>query len=159
MLGVPFAHRAIEPVGADHQVGIGVRGGISHLGPDLDAHAQLLAATSQHAQQRLPRQTAEAVAARGDHEAAVVDVDIVPVREVAGHRVVRVGIGSREVVLRRVGKNDAEPKCVLEPIALEDRDVVLGMGLLHQDAEVQRRGPAADRDDPHLMSCPAMMSC
>ena len=159
MFAVPLPHRAVKPVRADHEVGVRVHRRVGHLGADLDAHSQLLAAPSQHAEQCLARQAAEAVAARGDNESAIVDIDVVPVGEVARHRVVGLGIGRGQIILRRVGEHDAKPEGVLEPIALEDRDLVPGICFFHQDPEVQRRGSAADRDDSHLTSCPAMMRC
>src|SRR6266853_3155344 len=89
---------------------------------------------------------------------AIVNVDIVPMKELARQGVIRRRIRRREIVLRRIGKDDAKTERILEAVPLEDPNLVFRIGLFHQDAEVQRRGPAADRDDSHLTSCPAMMS-
>ena len=159
VIGIGRADDAVEAIGGDDEIGVGVGPGIDHLRADLEADPQRPAPDSEHLEQRLAREPAEPVSSGGDHEAAVVDVDVVPVREVAGHRVVRLGIGRGEVVLRRVGEDDAEAERILEPVALENGDLVAGMRLLHQDAEIEGRGPAPDADDLHLMSCPAIIRC
>src|SRR2546426_11713565 len=73
VFGVSLAHRAVESVGAENQVGIAVDGRVFDVGPQLDAHAQLLAALGQIGKQLLPGQSAEAVTARSDDVTAIVN--------------------------------------------------------------------------------------
>ena len=160
VLGVALSHDAVETVRADDEIGVvPVDVGVLHVGSDLDANAQLLAALTQVREQLAARQPAESVAPRTNHVAAAVNADVVPMEKLARQGVIRLGVRGREVVLRRVGEDHAESERVVEPVALEDRNLVSGIGFLHQDPEVQRGRSAADRDDLHLMSCPAMMRC
>src|SRR5712691_11083402 len=69
MLGVPFPHRAIEPIRADHEVGVDVYLGILHILANLHAHSQRLAMLSQHRYEFATRYPTEPKAARRDHEA------------------------------------------------------------------------------------------
>ena len=57
------------------------------------------------------------------------------------------GSASAEIVQGGVGEHDPEAEGVVRAIALDDGDLVPGIGPLHQDCEVQARCPAADRDD------------
>jgi hypothetical protein len=89
------------------------------------------------------------VAGRRQHLTAIVDVDVVPVRERLRDGGVALGIGLLEVVERRVGEDDAEAERVVRAVPLHDDDVVRRVGLLHEDPEVQPGRPAADRHDTH----------
>ena len=53
-----------------------------------------------------------------------------------------------EVLEGRVGEDDAEAERVVGAVALDDGDVVRGIGLLHEDREVEAGRTAADADDP-----------
>src|SRR2546427_6675136 len=59
-----------------------------------------------------------------------------------------------EGVERGVGEDHPEAEGVVGPVALDDGDVVAGIGLLHQQGEVEPGRTAADRDDPHASIVP-----
>ena len=85
--------------------------------------------------------------------------------EGSGHLFVRRPVGRGEVLQRGVGKDDPEAEGGVEGVPLQHADVVRRIGALHEDGEVQARGPAADAHDPHgllpaaLISCAATMRC
>src|SRR5437773_2189557 len=82
-----------------------------------------------------------------------------------GHLFVRAAVGLGEIHLGRVGEDHAEAEGGLQTVALEHPYLSRGIGLLHEDREVQARGPAPDAGDLHapcsaaLISRPAMMRC
>jgi predicted DsbA family dithiol-disulfide isomerase len=83
---------------------------------------ELAAALLQDAEQPLALDAAEAVAARARHRAAVMDVDVVPVVEIAGDRGVRGLIRGAEVLHRAVREHDAPAEGVVRAVALVDFD-------------------------------------
>ncbi len=164
-IGELCAHDAVEAVGGDHEVGSQERADVRDLRADLEAYPQPFGAASQDREQRPPRQPAEPVPRRRDHRAVEVDVDVVPMMELPGHLVVGLAIRFREMVLRGVGEDDAEPERGLERVPLDYRDVVRGIRPLHLEGEVEPGRPAAHHDDPHAAPpacfnrCPATMRC
>src|SRR5207244_11462511 len=100
-----------------------------------------------------------------DYRTSEMDVDVGPMMELPDHLVVGLAIGLREVVLSRVGEDDAEPERGLQGVPLDHRHVVRGIRQLHLDREVQSGRPAAHDDDLHrtpsacFSSCPATMRC
>ena len=157
LLGVTTADDAVDAVGADHQIRVEVGRGIADLRLEREPHPELGAATLQDVEQALARDAGEAVAPRGQHLAPVVDVDGIPVSEAAGDLDVALAIGLGEALERRVGEDDPEPERIVGPVPLDDREVVAGVRLLHEQAEVEPGRTAADRDDPHCLdSRPAL---
>src|SRR5262249_40641481 len=102
-----------------------------------------------HAKQCVAAHAAEAVPGGRDPLAAIMDLDIVPVHEVATECAVCLRIRVRDSGHRRIGEDDAEPERLVAWIALDHADLVAWVGLLHQHGEIQPAGPAADADDPH----------
>jgi hypothetical protein len=84
---------------------------------------------------------------------AVVDIDIVPVREGAGDLGVRLAVGLREVVQGRVGEDHAESEGVVGTVPLHHGDVVRGIGLLEEDRQVEAGRSRTDGDDLHGSDC------
>ena len=77
--------RAVDPVGADDQVGVrGARAAASAL--KRSSHAERGGALLQRVEQRAPAERREAVAAGGDDLALVVDVDLGPAGELRRER-------------------------------------------------------------------------
>ena len=137
---------AVDAVGGDDQVRIGPRRQIRHLAPEAEAYAQVGAPSLEEVEQSLAGHPGEAVAGGGQYLAPIVDVDVVPVGEAPDDGVVGLGIGVGEAVERGVREHHAEAEGVVGAVALEDRHVVAGIGLLHQEGQVQPRRSAADAD-------------
>ena len=154
VLGVERAHRAVHAVGRQDQVGVGVRREVGDLDLELELHAEVRATPLQEVEERLPGHPREAVPGRGHDRAAVVDLDVVPVGERADDLLVGLAVGLRESLEGRVGEHHAESEGVVRAVPLEDGDVVLGVGLLHERGEVESRRPAADADDLHRRASP-----
>ena len=91
----------------------------------------------------------EAVAGGADHAPFDVDVDVVPMRECARDLGLGLRVGAGQILERPIGEDDAPAEGVGGPVALEDRDFVAPVLLLHQDREVEAGGPAADDGNPH----------
>ncbi len=120
---------------------------IVHLGLEAHIHPEALGALLEDVEQRLAGESGEAVAARGQDLSLVVDLDVVPVREALGDGLVALAVGLGEVMHGGVGEDHAEAKGVVAAVALEDGDLVGGIGLLQQDGQVQPSRPAADAND------------
>ena len=71
--------------------------------------------------------------------------------EGARDRALGVGIRLREVGEGRIGEDDPEAEGIVGPVALDHRDVVGGVGLLHEQGEVEPRRTGADADDLHAV--------
>ena len=65
----------------------------------------------------------------------------------------RNGVSFQKIVQGGVGKDDPEAEGVVRSVALDDGDLVPGIGPLHQNREVQASRTAADRDDLHACDC------
>ena len=89
------------------------------------------------------------MARRSDDLSVVVNVDVVPVGEVAGDALVGWRIGLGECIQSLIGEHHAEPERVVRTVALDDRDLVRRVGLLHQDGEKKSRRPSTDTHDSH----------
>ena len=139
---VARAHRAVHAVGREDQVGV-ARTARGRRPRALNRAARRARAqrSLQDVEQRLPRQAREAVPGRGTISPLIVDLDVVPVGERAADRLVGLAVGLREALQRRVGEDHAPAEGVVRAVALEDGDLVRGVGLLHEEREVQARGP------------------
>jgi len=89
--------------------------------------------------------------AGGAHAAALEEhLDVVPVveriaNERGGGRVGRLQVGQR-----LVGQHHAPAEGVERSVALDHRDAVGGVLLLHQQGEIETGGPAANAEDVHV---------
>jgi hypothetical protein len=119
------------------------------LGLELQLHAQFFAARLQDVEQLLAPDADEAVAAAAQRAALELELDVVPVVE----GLLDGGSGGRvplaHVVHRLVGEHHAPAEGVVGLVALDDRDVVARVQLLHQQPEVQPGRAAPDADDLH----------
>src|SRR5690606_24825686 len=127
------------------------------LVPDVDA--QLGAAALQDLQQRQASDAGEAVPGRLQQVALVLDVDVVPVREVGRDVAMRRLVGGEQVAERLVGQHDAEAERVVGAVALDDVDARAREGLLQQDRGIQAGGSSADDVDAHEVSILATRGC
>ncbi len=144
---VALARAAVDAIGGDDQVGVGEGRVVLHLVLEVMHDPEVPAPLLEETEQALPLDAAEAVAAGRGRRAAVVDVDVVPVVEAAGDRLVRGRVGGPEVLHRAVGEHDAPAEGVVRPVALVDLHPGPRRGLAEQQRGVQARRPAAHADD------------
>ena len=143
------AHLGVDPVAGDDEVGVGVvLVGIRVL-LEHQLHVQLLATRLQNVEQLLPADAHEAVAARSDGSALEQKLDIVPVIEGLLDLIGRHVVPLAHVVHGGIGEHDAPAEGVIRLVALDHGDVMGRIELLHQQAEIQAGGAAADADDLH----------
>src|SRR5262249_52214687 len=76
--------------------------------------------------------------------AAEMDLDVIPVGEMADDGAVAFAIVALEGVERLVGEHDAEAEGIVGAIALEHDDPRLWPFALHQDREIEAGRPTAD---------------
>jgi hypothetical protein len=149
VLLVAGADEAVDAVGRDDQVDIGELVEIADLARELELDADIAAARLQHHQQGAALGAAEAVTG-GAHDLAVeVEVDLVPIGELAGDRCIGLRVVVHEIVEGLVREHHTEAERVVRAIALVDGHVVIGEALLHQEREVETARAAADDDDLH----------
>ena len=150
--GVPVPQGAAHAVRGDHHVRRAERGRIGHFDTEAEVYLQVTGAASQDAEQGSPFDSGEAVPGRGDDRAAIVDVDVLPSGQGAGHLLGRLGIGLRQILLRCFGKHHAEAERIVHPVSLEHQHFVAGVGPLHQDGEVETGRSAPDNVNLHAGS-------
>jgi hypothetical protein len=149
VLGIAGAHGTVHAVGHDNQVSVEIGLEVGHLLLEAEPHAEGLAAAVQDVEQPLAAEPREAVAGGGQHLPLVVDVDVVPVGEGFGDLGVGLAVGFGKVLQRGVGEHHAEAEGVVGTVPLDDEDVVGGVGLLHEDGEVEAGRPSADTHELH----------
>ena len=165
-LDVRLEHRLVllardrrHAIRRDHEVVVGgVVVGVGHLGLEAQMHAELRRPPLQNLQQRDARDSAEAMAARGDRAPLEVHIDIVPVTERIRDRRVRLRVGIPETGHRLVGEDDAPAEGVVRAVTLDHGDIAGWVGLLRDDREVEARGSAAEAHDLHATSLSACSS-
>ncbi len=139
---------AVGPVGRDHEV---VR--LAELVerrrelPVVDVHPEFLAPLAQDGQQALAADRGKAVPAGRDHVAAVVDVDVVPDREIPRELLVERGVRLLDSPQSFVREHDPEAECVVGRVALPDLDPVVWVEELHERRQIQARRPRPDDRD------------
>ena len=143
------ADLGVHTVAGDDQVGIGVVEVRIDIGLEHQLHIERFAARLQDVEQMLAADAHEAVAARADDLALEQQFDVVPVIERFLDLRRRHGVPLAHVVHGRVGKHHSPPEGVIGLVAFDDRDVVRGIELLHQQRKVQTCGAAADTDNFH----------
>ncbi len=143
--GECLAHARIDAVGGNDEIGIEQRRFERRdLGLVFDLHAERARPPAQDLQQRRTRTSAKAVAADAMGGAAEMDLDVVPIGEMADDGAVALAVVALEGGERLVGEHHAEAEGVVRPIALEYRDLRLRPCLLHQAREIEAGRTAAD---------------
>ena len=149
-IGESFAYTGIDAVGDHHEVGVAHRGiERRDLPLVLDADAERARAPAQDLEQLRARAAAESVATDAVARAAEMDLDVVPIGEVADDRAVALGVVGLKRVEGFVGKDDAEAECVVGPVALEDGDAQVRPCLLREDREIKAGRASADHVNLH----------
>ena len=147
---VAVADAAVGAVGGDDEVVAGPVGEVgARLMLEMEVHAELAGALLQDVEQPLAADADEAVAGRADRLAVDMDVDIVPMGELAGDDRARDGIVGHQILDRLVGEDHAPAERVVGPVALEQVDLVRGIAQLHRDREIKPGRPAAEARDAH----------
>jgi hypothetical protein len=113
----------------------------------VDGDAELLASFTQDREQPLPADRGKAMPSRGEDLAVVVHIDVVPGRKVSVEALIESGVSVLDTAESLVGKDDAEPKCVVSRVSLPDLDLVLRVQQLDQRRQVEPCRPAADDRD------------
>ena len=113
--------------------------------PDAD----LLAARLQDVEQPLATDADEAVSTRADRAPLELEDDVVPMGEGRLDRAGRLLVPAAQVRHGGVGEDHAPAERVVRVVALDHRDVVARVELLHQEGEREAGGAAADADDAH----------
>ena len=88
----------------------------------------------------------------------VMDVDVVPARELAGHGLVDRRIRMFDAAERLVGEDDSEPERVVVGVALPHRDLVARVELPRERREVESARSAPDNRNSHV-SLGATVKC
>src|SRR5580704_6885832 len=83
-----------------------------------------------------------------------MDLDVVPIGEMANDGAIALAVVGLEGVERLVGEHDAEAESIVGPVALEHGDARLRPGLLREDREIEAGRTAADDVNFHSMSPP-----
>jgi hypothetical protein len=149
MRRVAGADPAVDAVGAHDQVGVGKLRHILHLALEDQLNAKRLGTALENVEEVLAFDAGEAMSARGDDAALVVDVDVVPMGEAVEDFLLRGRVGAFQVAQRLVGEHDAPAERVMRAVALDHGNTVRPVAPLHLDREIQARRPAARADDPH----------
>ena len=146
---VLVADARVDAVRGDDQIGVGVLVSRRHLALEDELDAEDLAARLEDVEQLLAPDADEAVPATADRAALEVQLDVVPVVERMLDRRGRRRVPHAHVVHRRVRQHDAPAEGVVGEVALDHRDVVRRILLLHQQREIEAGGASADADDLH----------
>src|SRR5271156_2520552 len=139
----------IQAVGCDDEIGLGeveiAARVLVEREFDIEPHATPL----QNVEELLAADADEAVAGRALSGPLEPDFDIVPMVECGLDFGGGFWIPDPHRRHRRVRKHYPPAERVIGLIALDDRDRVLGMQLLHQQAEIEARRPSTHANDSH----------
>src|SRR3546814_951611 len=105
----------------------------------MEIEAEFARPLLQDIEQALAADADEAVARRADAIAVDVDVDIVPMGELALDDLAADGIVGHQVLDRLVGEDDAPAERVVGQVALEQIDLVARIAQLHRYGEITPR--------------------
>ena len=151
-VGKRLSHAGIDAVGDHHEISIaddGIERGDFAL--VLDFNAQSARAPAQNLQERGARAAAEPVASDTVRRAAEMDLDVVPIGEVADDCAIALVVVGFEGVERLVREHHAEAERVVGPVALEHGDARLRPGLFHENGEVEPGRAATDHVNLHAL--------
>src|SRR5688572_28119946 len=87
------------------------------------------------------------MAARAHPLALEMDVDVIPMVEIADDRIVRLGIGGAKALHGLVRKHHTPAESVVRAVAFIDLDTGARQRFLEQDGGIQARRPAAQTYD------------
>jgi hypothetical protein len=144
----------VDPIARDDQIDLAEVSLVVDLALELQRDTERPAAALQDLEQAPPPDATEAMPTGANDLAAKVDLDVVPVLEGVANLHMRLRVRRGQVLERLVGEDHAPPERVIGPVALDDAHVVRRVGALHEEREIQARGPTANADDLHDDSPP-----
>jgi hypothetical protein len=112
----------------------------------------LLSAVLQDLQELQSRDSGEAVSMNRNLLAAMNDINVIPRFKVPRDCSVRTSSSAARRLAKSFQKTTPH-QSVVGSIPLVDFDLMIGIGLFHEDREVQPRWPAADDVDVHCYAC------
>src|SRR5579864_3171599 len=113
----------------------------------MDGDSEFLTPLAQDGKQPLPADGGECVPPGGQDLATVMNVDVVPDREIPGEPLEESGVGVLDTSERLVRKHDPESERLVRVVAFPYLDLVAGVKELDQGRQVQaRRATTDDRD-------------
>ncbi len=146
------ADAAVQAVGGDDEVRVDVfdaRVIGRKLGGKAQVHAQFAAAVLQDVEQTPAADAAKPVTRRAHAAALEVDLDVVPVVERLMDLRRGLGVGAAQRAEHLVRQHDAPAEGVRRRVALDQRDLMRRVLLLHQQRKVQTRRAATHTRDSH----------
>src|SRR5262249_56224352 len=120
--------------------------GVGEWGVEAQADPELVGPSLQDLEQATAADAAESVTGGPDRAPPEMHLDVVPVIERIEDLIGRLRIGPSQRGQRLVREHDAPAVGVGGAIALEHRELVRAIPLLHQQGEVQAGRAAADAD-------------
>ena len=156
---IAVADFRVDAVRGDDQIGIGKFQIAVHIALEDQLNAEFLAAGLENVEQLLAANADEAVPGGADFLPLEPDLDIVPVVEGNFHLRRRFGIRPAHGLHHLIGKDDTPAEGVIGQIALDDRDGMRRVTLLHQKSEIQTRRAATDTHDPHRVFLRHVAGC
>ena len=139
----------MTPSDATIEIGVGKFEIAVHFLAERQLDPEPFASPLQNVEQLLAADADEAVTRGALARSLEEDLDVVPMVEGVLDLGGGFGVPDPHRRHRRVGKHDAPAERVIGLVALDDRDRVLGMQLLHQQAEIEARRPPTHANDSH----------
>src|SRR5690606_23869878 len=151
-IGVARPDATVDAVGSDHQIRIIVcRQGlvIVDYGFEHQFYPKVQAALLQDIEHLLATNADKAVSAAADGMLTDMNINIVPVVELANDLFGRGRIGLFQILQRGVRKYDAPAEGIERPVPLNNRHPIPGIAFFHQQSRIQTCGAATDTYDIH----------
>ncbi|MGY4455466.1 hypothetical protein ACVWZR_010126 [Bradyrhizobium sp. i1.3.1] len=159
LLGIASADPGIDAVTGDDQVGVGV----FEIGFDLaledELDTQRFTAPLKNIEQMLAPDTDEAMARRALARPLEDELDVVPVIEGVLDLGRALGVGKAHRGHHGIREHDAPAERIVGLVALDDRDDMLRVPALHQQAQIETGRAAADTDYAHDPSLSRVAPC
>ena len=156
MLGESFANHALDSVGYNDEISLRFGGHRLQLVGmkfvfEAEHHPQVATALLQNGQQMLSPNTAETVSPRTHGLTSKAHVDVIPAMDGCGNRGAALRICVAQIGDRLIGQHHAPAERIVGAIALEDRDLCLGVAPLHEQRGIEPARSTTHDNDVHCM--------
>lgn len=118
----------------------------------MQADIQLTRPVLKKIEQVFSADAAESVTGRGLCDAAIDDIDIIPMGKTVADRAGALRVIGLEVFHRLVREDHAPAECIARPVALEDIDLAIGVAQFHRDGEIETGGTSAEAGDFQMLA-------